>query len=169
MSHEVSGNMNALDFAIKMESDGEQYYKKQAEINRDNNLYSVCMMLANDETHHAQILTNLKERRPAEMPDSDTLQKAKNVFCGIGDIEMALKPIPSQLDFYRIASEKEAQSIELYAELLSKSENRQDAEVFEYLIGQEKQHLEVLEDLADLLRHAEEWVESAEFGIRKDF
>jgi rubrerythrin len=161
--------MNALEFAIKMELDGEQYYKKQAEINRDNNLYSVCMMLANDEIRHAQILTKMKERRSIEMLDSDTLQKAKNVFSGIGDIEMALKPIPSQLDFYRMASEKEAQSIELYSELFSKTENNQDAEVFEYLIGQEKKHLEVLETLAELLRHGEEWVESAEFGIRKDF
>lgn len=169
MSPEGSGNMNALDFAIKMELDGEQYYKKQAEINRDNNLYSVCMMLANDEIHHAHILKNMKERRAVEMPDSDTLQKAKNVFSGIGDIEMALKPIPSQLDFYRIASEKEIQSIEFYSELLTKAENQQDAEVFEYLVGQEKQHFEVLDDLADLLRHAEEWVESAEFGLRKDF
>lgn len=161
--------MKTLDFAINMELDGEQYYKKQAEINRENNLYSVCMMLANDEAHHAQILTSMKERRSVELPDSDTLQKAKNVFSGIGDIEMALKPIPSQLDFYRLASEKETQSITLYQEMLSKAEDKQDVEVFEYLIGQEKQHFEVLDELADLLRHAEEWVESAEFGIRKDF
>jgi len=161
--------MNALDFAIKMELDGEQYYRKQAEINIDNNLYSVCMMLANDETHHAQILTSMKERQSVELPDSDTLQKAKNVFNGLGEIEMALKPIPNQLDFYRIASEKETQSIALYSELLLKADNERDAEVYNYLISQEKQHFEVLDELAELLRHAEEWVESAEFGLRKDF
>lgn len=169
MLHEASGNMNALDFAIQMELDGEQYYRRQAEINRENNLYSVCIMLATDEAHHAQILTSRKARQPVEMPDSDTLKKAKNVFNGIGDIEMALKPIPSQLDFYRIASEKEEQSIALYSELKSKAEDKQDAELFEYLIGQEKQHFEVLDNLATLLRHAEEWVESPEFGLRKDF
>lgn len=169
MLHEVSGNMNTLDFAIKMELDGEQYYKKQAEINKENNLYSVCMMLAADESHHAKILISMKERLAVELQDSDTLQKAKNVFSGIGDIEMALKPIPNQLDFYRMASEKETQSIELYSEMLSKAEDKQEAEVFEYLIGQEKQHFEILDNLAELLRHAEEWVESAEFGLRKDF
>lgn len=161
--------MNTLDFAIKMELDGEQYYKKQAEINKENNLYSVCMMLAADEAHHAKILTLLKERGSVIMPESDTLQKAKNVFNGIGDIEMALKPIPSQLDFYRIASERESESIALYSEFLAEAKDQHEVEIFEYLIGQEKQHFEVLDILAELLRHAEEWVESAEFGIRNDF
>lgn len=169
MLHEASGNMNAMDFAINMELDGEQYYRKQAAINKDNSLYSVCVMLADDEAHHATILKNRQDRQPIEMPVSDTLQKAKNIFNGISDIEMAQKPIPSQLDFYRIASEKEMQSIALYSELLTKSEDRRDAELFEYLIGQEKQHFEVLDNLAALLRNAEEWVESAEFGIRKDY
>lgn len=161
--------MNAIEFAINMEMDGEQYYRKQAEINKDNSLNSVCLMLANDEAHHAQVLRSRQSQKAYELTDSDTLLKAKNVFDGIGDIEIEYKPIPSQLDFYRIASEKEKQSIALYSELLSKAEDKQDIEVFEYLIGQEKQHFEVLDDLAMLLQHTEEWVESAEFGLRKDF
>jgi len=161
--------MNVFEFAIKMEQDGEQYYKKQAEINRDNNLYSICMMLATDEAHHAQILINRQSQQSYELIDSETLKKAKNVFQGIGDVEMEIKSIPSQLDFYRIATEKEKQSIALYSELLSKSENQNDIEVLEFLIQQEKHHYEVLDNLAMLLQHTEEWVESAEFGLRKDF
>ena len=166
---EGSGNMKALEYAIKMELEGEKYYREQAEINKENGLYSVCIMLANDEAHHAKILKSRKERESFDMPDSDTLQKAKNVFSGIGDIEKAEKPIPSQLDFYRIASEKETQSIALYSELLAKAEDKKDVEIFGYLIAQEKKHFEALDNLADLLRHADEWVESAEFGLRKDF
>ena len=161
--------MNALEFAINMEHDGEQFYRKQAELNKDNILFTVCTMLANDEAHHAQVIISRQKQKSYELKDSDTLNKAKNIFSGIGDIEMELKPIPSQLDFYRIATEKEEQSIALYSELLSKAEDKQDIEVFEYLIGQEKQHYEVLDNLATLLRHAEEWVESPEFGLRKDF
>jgi rubrerythrin len=161
--------MKALEYAIKMELDGEKYYREQAESNRENGLYPVCMMLANDEAHHAKILKSRLDRQPIDIPDSDTLKKANNVFNGIGDIEMEQKPSPSQLDFYRIASEKETQSIALYSELLTKAEVKQDAEIFEYLIRQEKHHFDVLDNLASLLQNAEEWVESAEFGLRKDF
>lgn len=161
--------MNTYEFAINMEMDGEEYYKKQAEINKENSLGSVCLMLANDEAHHAQILKNRQSQQPYTLPDSDTLRHAKNVFQGIGNIEMATKPFPSQLDFYRIASEKEKQSINLYMELLTKAEDKEDIAVFEYLIGQEKKHYEVLDNLALLLQQTEEWVESAEFGLRKEF
>ena len=161
--------MNALEYAIKMEQDGESYYRAQAAINQDNSLHPVCLMLAEDEAHHALILMNRKNNQSTELRESDTLMNAKNIFNGIGDIKMDLKPTPSQLDFYRIASDKEKQSIELYSELLSKTEDEGEIEMFKYLIEQEKQHFEVLDTLAALLRNAEEWVESAEFGLRKDF
>lgn len=161
--------MNLLEYAIKMEQDGEAYYTKQAEINKDNSLQAVCIMLATDEAHHGQILARRLNQLSYELSDSNTLENARNIFSGIGDIEMELKAIPSQLDFYRIASEKEQQSIEIYTELLAKADGKQDIEIFQYLIGQEKQHFEVLDNLATLLRQGEEWVESAEFGLRKDF
>ena len=161
--------MNAIEFAIQMEHDGEAFYRKQAELNKDNSLRPVCEMLANDEYHHAQVLLCRSKLMPYELTDSDALLSAKSIFSGIGDIKSEFKEIPSQLDFYRIASEKEQQSIDLYSDLLSKAESQQDKELFQYLIGQETQHFQVLDNLATLLRNAEEWVESAEFGLRKDF
>lgn len=161
--------MNPIEFAIQMEHDGEAYYRKQAELNKDNSLRPVCEMLAADERHHAQVLLSRSKLMSYELTDSDTLRSAKSIFSGIGDIESEFKEIPSQLDFYRIASEKEQQSIDLYTDLLSKADNQQDKELFQYLIGQEKQHFEVLDNLATLLRHTEDWVESAEFGLRKDY
>lgn len=161
--------MNTMEYAIKMELDGERYYREQAEVNRGNSLYQVCSMLADDEAHHAKILANRQKQQSYELPESNILKNTKNVFDGIGDVAIEWKPIPSQLDFYRIASEIEKQSITLYTELLTKAEDKLDVEVFEYLIGQEKQHFEVLDNMATLLRHTEEWVESAEFGLRKDY
>ena len=72
-------------------------------------------------------------------------------------------------DFYKIASEKERESIDLYTKYLSNAEEDREKELFEYLISQEKQHFAVLEELVKLLGHAEEWVENAEFGIRKEY
>jgi len=41
--------MNPLEYAIKMELDGVQYYNKQAELNKDNELYNVFKEMAKDE------------------------------------------------------------------------------------------------------------------------
>jgi len=161
--------MNTMEFAIKMELDGERYYRRQAELNKENSLYPICLMLADDEARHARILTGKSKHLNYELTDSATLATAKNIFNGIEDFKMDLKPNPSQLDFYRIATEMERQSIALYSEFLAKAEQPGEVELFEYLIGQEKQHFEILDELSTLLRHAEEWIESAEFGLRKDF
>lgn len=161
--------MNDLKFAIKMEHDGEKYYTQQAEINKNNSLHTVCLMLAADENNHARILTGKMNENPYQLSDTDTLLKVRNVFEGIGDIKTEVKETASQLDFYRIASDIEKQSIDLYTKYLSKAEGIKEKELFEYLIGQEKQHFTALDELALLLSHAEEWSQSAEFTTRPEY
>ena len=161
--------MNDLEFAIDMEYDGEKYYKQQAEINKDNSLHAVCLMLAADEQNHAMILTAKLNEKAFQLKDTDTLSEAKSIFEGIGDIKAEDKETASQLDFYRIASEKEQQSIDLYTRYLAKAEGAEEKALFEFLIAQEQKHFAVLDELALLLSRAEEWVENAEFGIRKDY
>ena len=161
--------MNDYQFAIDMELDGVKYYTMQAEFYKYNQLQAVCLLLAEDERNHARILTEKMLARPCQLIVTNTLDKAKNIFADMGDIRIAWKETPSQFDFYKIATKKEQQSIDLYTEYLSKSENDAEKELFRYLIQQEEQHFAVLNELAEMLRHGEEWVEHAEFGIRKEY
>ncbi len=59
-------------------------------------------------------------------------------------------------------------SIDLYEKLLVESADGGEKELFRYLVGQEKEHFTMLDELVTMLRHAEEWVESPEFGLRKE-
>lgn len=161
--------MNDFKFAIEMENDGENYYREQAEINKDNGLYTVCLKLAEDEKNHARILTDMMNQLPVKLMESETLSNVENIFKGIDDIKVEGKNIPSQLDFYRIACEKEQQSIDLYTKYLSVAEGFAEKELFEFLIKQEKYHYEVLDNIVELLKRADEWVENAEFGVREEY
>jgi len=161
--------MNDLQFAIQMEHDGEKYYTQQAEINKDNNLHAVCLMLAADEKEHARIISDIADKNSFRLADTNTLTKAKNVFKDIGNIKIGWKATATQTDFYRIAWGMEQQSIDLYTAYFIKAQGAEEKALFEYLIEQEKQHLALLNELADWLRRADEWVESAEFGIREEY
>lgn len=161
--------MNTLEFAIKMELDGEKYYTEQAEINKNNSLQAVCLLLAEDERHHAEILQNKLAALSYELKDRDTLSAAKNIFEGISNFKNELKGIPSQLDFYAMALEKEKQSIQLYEGFLSEAADDQEKKLYQYLIKQEEYHRAILDALVTMISHADEWVESAEFGIRKEY
>lgn len=129
--------MNIFKFEIDMELDGLKYYSEQAEVNKNNMLYPVCLMMAEDEKNHAKILTDKMNNIDFLLMDSDTLSNAKSIFEGIGDIKSPIKEIPTQLDFYRIASKMEKKSIDLYTDLSSKAVEVKDKKLFDYLIMQE--------------------------------
>lgn len=119
--------MNTLEYAIKMEYDGEKYYREKAELNKENGLYIVCTLLAEEEKKHARILEKKREQLVYDLPASDFLKDAKNVYTGLKGIKVEGTNYPSQLDFYRIVSEMEQKSVDLYQTLLADAENEEDS------------------------------------------
>ncbi|MDD3052624.1 MAG: ferritin family protein [Candidatus Cloacimonetes bacterium] len=161
--------MSILNNAIKMEIEGEEYYRKLAERNKDNPPHGVFQKLADDEKEHAHVLKQKEEHRECTIKKSQTFQKASSVFQSLEEFKSDIREIPSQIDSYRFALEKEKESIDLYTDLKEKSESSDDKEIFDFLIEQEKDHYNTINNLIDLLTQAEDWVESAEFGIRPKY
>ena len=160
--------MNILEFAINMELDGEKYYNDQAEIINDKNLKNIFLILAKDESSHAKILQDKSNNLSYDLKSNETLSEAKNLFKGIKDFKNEIKLNPDQLDLYRVALEKEKESIDLYEKLLSQSEDNESKKLFEFLIDQEKDHYTTLEEIVSQLNKSNDWVEAAEFGVRPE-
>lgn len=158
--------MRNLEFAINMELEGIKFYTKQAVLNKDNGLYPVCTMLADDETRHAKMLIDSLRNDSFKLSDKKIDPDQKNVFDDID--EKQLKDL-AQIDFYRIGLEKEKESIDLYAELSQNATEPTEKAFFDYMVIQEQHHYKILDELSALIRHSEEWVEAAEFGVRKDY
>lgn len=151
-----------------MERDGEKYYRDQAKLNQGTDLESVCNLLADEENRHAQILTNKKDKNAYELKDYDLLTEAKNVFSNLQNIKVE-RDQHAQREFYSIAADMEQKSIELYEDFFKESALPEEKELFRFLIDQEKKHLELLDELVELVVKNQEWVESAEFGIRQEY
>jgi len=161
--------MNVLDFAINMELDGEKYYKEQAEIAQDISLKNIFLILAEDENSHAKLLQHKSNNMSYELKGTETISETKNLFNEIKDFKNELKQNPDQLDLYRVALEKEKESIDLYEKLLSQSEDDKSIDLFKFLIAQEKDHYTTLEELVSQLSKCNDWVEAAEFGVRVEY
>ena len=158
--------MKNIEFAINMELDGVKFYTKQAELNKSNNLYTVCEMLANDEKRHAQLLIDSAKNNSFKLSGKEADPNKENVFSNISQQE--LKDI-AQFDFYRLALEKEKESIDLYADFSKGAVEASEKEFFDYMVNQEQHHYNILNDIVTMLQNSEEWVESAEFGVRKEY
>ncbi len=161
--------MKSLDFAIKMELDGSEYYLRQAELNKDNHLNKIFTMLAKDEKNHAVILQNKFDKLTYELVDTSKLSNLSNLFKDIGDVRVEVKKLPSQLDLYKAVMEKEHESINLYTKLQTEAVDENEFKLFAFLIMQEVKHFTIFEELVTLLTQPEEWVEDAEFGVRKEY
>ncbi len=157
--------MNTIDFAINMELEGQKYYLDQAELNRDNELHAVFLMLADSEEGHANLLRRYKSKEALTL-QAFVRPGLKSVFDGLGNFSK--EDNTRQLDVYRIACQQEEKSIQLYREMEEQAEES-EKELFRYLVRQEEEHLLLFEELVKLLTRPEEWVESAEFGIREEY
>ncbi len=159
--------MDTYELALSLEEDLEKYYLEQADKHDDENLKKVFLKLAEAERQHAQLLTDNKEQLTAPVEDKDIVEEVKNLFRDIEDVKSLGKTTPTQLDSYRKALEMEERSLEFYRELKEKDTERK--EIYQFLENEEDKHCIILEEVVKLVERPEEWIESAEFGIREDY
>lgn len=161
--------MNTLEFAIQMEIDGRKYYLEQAKKNQDNDLSKIFNLLADSEKEHEELLRKRLKNEEYTLKEDGSISKIKSVFHGLKDYEASDIRNTTQLDVYRLAVDIEEKSIELYQGMLKTADNDKDKELFEFLLKEENQHLALFDELVKMLTRPEEWVESAEFGLREDY
>jgi rubrerythrin len=166
--------MDIFDFALKMELDGEKYYRDLAEQVKYDDLKKVLIGLAEDEERHYEIIKSAKEQmKPIEADSS--LSKIQNVFVinknkefSPDDNEFIAKLKDEQFDVYEAALKKEKESVELYKKLKEDAKKQEEQVIFEKLMHEEEKHVEVIENILEMLNHVNDWVEAAEFNHRDD-
>ncbi len=158
--------MNLLEFAIKMENEGETFYRIQAADNKENGLFTVFTALADEEKRHAKIIADFLNDDRIKIPDSN-LPASSGIFNE--KFKSDTKQKPEQLDAYRVALEKEKESIDLYRRLMENTGKMLEKNMYAYLIEQEESHYSTIESIIFHLEKAESWVESAEFGVREEY
>lgn len=159
---------NTLELAIQLEIEGQKYYLEQAEKNKDNELGRIFILLADAEKEHEKLLRKRLNNEDYILSD-DNNEKIKTVFDGLKNFDTNNIIKATQLDVYRLAADIEEKSIKMYQDMLREADNDKDKELLEFLIKEENQHLVLFEEFVKMVSRPEEWVESAEFGLREDY
>ncbi len=165
--------MDIFDFALQMELDGEKYYRELAERVRYDDLRKVLLSLAEDEQRHYEIIKAAQQQmKPIE--GNSSLDKIQNVFVNKTDAinpenkEFIAKLKDEQFDVYEAALVKEQESVELYKKLKADAKKSDEQNIFARLMHEEEKHVEVIENILEMLNHVNDWVEAAEFNHRDD-
>lgn len=168
--------MSILDFALKMELDGEQYYRKQAGKVKFEGLKVILEALADDERRHYEIVLALQHPANNSPVVDASASKVKNMF-ELGkdkdfipkDKESIAKLKDEPLDIYLAALLKEEESVNFYNKMLETAEGQSNKGIIEKLVHEEEQHVQVLGNIIEMFNHVNEWVESPEFNHQKPY
>jgi len=162
--------MNIYKYAMKMEKDGENYYRELANKTEDIGLQKILKMLADEEVRHYNIIEQMmKSKASAELAETGILKKVKNIFIKIKGKNLVFNFDLPQINFYRKAQEIEEKSYKFYIEMSDKVEIESQRKVFLKLAGEEKKHMFLLENLVEFVSRPETWIENAEFNHLDDY
>jgi rubrerythrin len=155
--------MDILAFAMKMEKDGEAFYKSMAQKTENSGLANILEMLADEEVKHYEVLKSLQGGE-GTLHETDVLGRAKNIFERIRDFNQPISSEADQIPIYRQAMDIEKQSEDFYLDKADQVKDKRQKELFIKLAEEEKKHFYLLENVIDFISRPKTWLENSEFN-----
>lgn len=159
--------MDIFDFAMKMEKDGENFYRELAARTANKGLKNIFTMLANAEVVHYQIFHRLKEKENVTVAPAQILSGVKNVFEEMKEKHDDRVDV-NQIEWYRKAQEIEKSSKDFYLKQAEAVQDRGQKEIFLKVADEEEKHFRILEQIIDFVSRPQSWLENAEWFRMED-
>jgi rubrerythrin len=159
--------MNIYQFAMQMEQDGENFYRRLAKEATVPGLAKIFTMLADEEVKHYKVIVLLskKEKNP-ESTNTALLENVKNVFIGMRTEKKQLSiDTPSAIASYSKACTIEAESEKFYREKSAQTADEYEQQIFSRLAGEEANHFRIMKNILEFVSRTEpgNWLENAEW------
>jgi rubrerythrin len=157
--------MDILDYAMKMEQEGEVYYLEQAQKIADPNVVRFLNLLAQAERKHYAIFKSYKEGLAVEI-DNQFVQDVKTIFQQMKDSGQSFATQSGAADIVAVLThglEIENKTITYYAQQMGQTEDDNLKRILLDLKREEAKHYSILSDLIDYYLKPDLWNEQAEF------
>jgi len=142
--------MNVFDMAMKKELDVKAYYEKLAEESPLPGVKRIFTLLAGDEQKHFDIIQAMKSGAgPEQLADSTALEAAREILGTLNSDAGAVAKLKNCLEGYRHALKVEADSVRFYEGILEKETDTRLKKVLAKIVGEEKKHYNIVENLYD--------------------
>jgi rubrerythrin len=160
--------MDIFAFAMKMEKDGEIFYRDLAQKTANQGIANIFEMLADEEVKHYGTIKSLQGGTHL-MAETDILGRAKNIFERMRDFNDPLQIDAGQIELYRQAMKLEKQSEDFYLDRADQIKDTEQKQLFLRLASEEKKHCYLLENIVDFVSRPRSWLENAEFFHLEDY
>ncbi len=156
--------MNVLDFAIKMEEDGRQFYEKMAAEADDPELKIIFTLLAEEELRHQHTLQSMKNEEEPVNVESRLMERAKSTFQKLMAKKGASGILRRDPDGYLHSIKTEENHVRLYVDMAKKEKREQVKELLLRIAEEERRHLNIMQNIYDFVESPRTFLASGEFS-----
>jgi rubrerythrin len=155
--------MNVYEYAMKVEKDGEAYYKELASKSPNAGLKKVFTLLADAEVKHYQVFKSMRDKDGQDFKALDISTDTKTIFETLKAEKNSVDFGLDEIKFYEDAIKREDDSYRFYLNKANELENEDEKTVFMNIAQEEIKHKAILEDILAFIQEPTNWVGSAEF------
>jgi rubrerythrin len=158
--------MNAVELAIKQETDGIAFYRKAAEKTAHPVGKKMFLSIIEDEKRHLEALSRILKELDMTYESASPMEHVKTVFEENKDQMMERIPATAdELEALKIALEMERASVLFYQRLASESREPKQKALFERLIPEEEEHFRIFNNTLSFLTDSGNWYMWDEYEI----
>ncbi len=158
--------MDALELAMKMETDAISFYTEAARKTRYPVGKKMFQMITEDEKRHLDMVSQAIKGLGVTHKEVSPLSNVKTVFAALKDEMMQkVEATTDELEAFKIAMEMEREGKAVYEKMLSQTKTEKEKALLERLIREEEQHFDIFSNTYQFLSDTGNWFMWEERGI----
>jgi rubrerythrin len=158
--------MNAIEIALKMETDAIGFYRDAAEMTSHPAGKKMFLSIMEDEKRHIEMIQSLVNEMELTAEQIDPMEKIKSVFEELKDEMIAdISATEDELAALETAMKMEKEGFEFYRKVAEESPDPKSKELFERLVIEEERHYEVFSNTHSFLSDTGNWFMWEEHSI----
>jgi len=158
--------MDALELALKMETDAISFYTEAARKTRYPAGKKMFQTITEDEKRHLDMISRIIKGLGVTHTDVSPLQNVRTVFAALKDEMMQkVEATTDELEAFKIAMTMEREGKAFYEKAISQVKTEKEKALFERLIREEQQHYEIFANTYQFLSDTGNWFMWEERGI----
>lgn len=158
--------MNAVEIAIKMQTDAIKFYTEAAEKTKNPVGKQMFVTIVEDEKRHLETLTQIFKGLDITVQDVSPMENIRTVFESMKSGMMKrVEATMDELEAFKIAMQMEKEGAEFYKKAAAGAKTEKEKSLFERLIKEEQEHYNIFANTYFFLSDTGNWFMWEEHSI----
>jgi rubrerythrin len=158
--------MNALEIAMKMETDSIKFYTEAAEKTKYPAGKKMFQTITEDEKRHLEMIAQIIKGLNIAVKDVSPMKRVKTIFETMkNEMMKKVAATSDELEAFKIAMQMEQEGEAFYKKSLAAAKTEKEKALFTRLIEEERQHYQIFSNTYFFLSNTGSWFMWEEHSI----